>query len=641
MSLQDDRSGLTVNDRALDEAIGLFTRPLPNEGDRGSSSVVEDLDLWVAEERGIGGAQRRPYTVTYTTLAVLVAMWLVLKSSRPITEANMHMVLHHELTAEQRARLGMTGELPHRDHVAAQYPHGDETLPELAWRRETWTASYDRFVKHVNHLTAPVDPSPYPKGVRLRAHQRKTIAANDLTPRREQERRRRPSSGRAKKGEPGDLYPRISKAEQAVRRRRLDTTLNKIVAASVAPGFSSEDKGHLTTDETVIPVAKGRPGLGTRGNKWHCGDSDAKFWIGSKAKPVMAFSYGVALLSRMSSPYKRQIPEVVVGIHVGEPTGGATAPTQIAYEHAARHGLVLRKRSRKLVVDRGYNKYDNFMRWAWGEGFDVVHSYPSNWAVADRLPDEAVIDDQAPLPAPGPVVHSGQVLCPGFKIDDKYLMTSYKGSEDIQEDLALAQEHDARIRLLTAHSMSITEGPRPYKSGGRGRPRRDETTTDMSVTVICPALEGKINCVNLPTEEGPDPTLPDTIDPPFPDHPHLRPRACRQVSTTYRVPMTLAKRLQRLLWSGWEHMHYFGTGRNTIEAINSLLKNPSAGTVTDSNWIQMRGVARFGLSVAIGVALVNRTIQNDFRSKGVDPATGKAHFGPAEARRRTLRSILG
>ena len=629
-------------DQVVRDGIELFTTPLPNtDAEAGASDVVGDITAWMADAVG-GDPRPQPGSIRYTPLAVLVAFYVLIRANRPPSQAEAMRVILHEFTGEQREWLGMDPDLAGTRVAAIEAglaPGADHAVAEAS--RKYATREYARFCQYFGRMVEGFDPSPFPKRGKMRNLERKAILADPHHPRR-----------------------RITPDCEAERRERLDVVLNKIVATSAAAAPADGYRGDIAVDETVVIVLPIRHGHGTEDEKYSAPDPDAGYWPGTRdddddspsslptdavvPKPgngravdnKTGHGYGITYVVRVGRPYERAIPNVAVGMHVGPPTGGRVNAFATALEHARRHSLLNGSRNPYAVADAGYTAKNGWAEHLLEHGYRQVCDYPSHWRTVVEIPDTNAEKD----PAPGPILHAGQILCPGA-VGSDLLETGlgYRGPQPEPAESVI--ERTRRIRIHQALTMPMKNrpqrlNPRTRKPGDR-RPstskRRGPVT--HTIAVQCPARLGLVNCANYNPPSGQRVAgVPDVPNPPHTDHPHLRPRACTSKVVNYKITRMDLKRLQALPHGSFIHEDYFGTIRSANERLHSQIKSDSSGGV-DVQWTQMRGIAKAGLMFAIATAVTNHNLINDFPTKHLGP-DGRAAFSNREHARRRRQMIL-
>jgi hypothetical protein len=569
-----------VQDAMVDRGITLFTTPLANQDPaRTPSTVIEDLLDYQAQTRGVGGRPVAAGSITYSLLAVLVGFYLAMRTNREVSEATAWTIVVHELTGDQRGRLGMTAELTGTrfDVIAAGLAPGATRSAKSAGVTAT-QQEYARFAKVFTAAIAPIDPSPFPRDRRLTSIERTAIANNTSHPQR-----------------------RIPLGEVERNRDRMDAIFNKIIAAEARNAPDDGFIGDLATDETIVISHKTRKGIGSRPGKNYSRDPDTKFWSGKHdGDPERGFAYGITYAIRMGRPYGRPALNIPIGIHVGEATGGRPEAFASAHQYADLHGLTAPNRDRYAIADMGYTIKDSWVPTLLELGYKVNTGYPSNWSTDIEIPDV----NAAGNPAPGPHIIGGALLCPGCAgVHASALTVPARGPAP--ESAKTIIKRQRTIDFLDALRMPIRNGLKRVKSPGGGRPKNGQAVLELwSITNQCPAALGLVNCANAPRADGLITLgVPDVPNPPFPGQPELWPRACTQESVTYRLETKTLKFLQAETHGSYYQEDMYQTMRAANERFHSQLKHPKSGGIADRNWVEIRGIAKRGLLFSIATAV--------------------------------------
>ena len=627
------RSGVLLDDQTLDVGIALFTTVVTRPDPEQPVSALELLQEWMSQDGS--DLETRPGSIRYSVLSILVAFYVLIRSGRTVSVANMTKALLLETTDAQRDRLGMTVNLAgtRADTIAAGL--ADDCDDQAAKRgRVALTREYARVHKVLAAVCDTIDPSPYAKGHKLTNETRDAIRDTPDHPDR-----------------------RIDLATEARHRSRMDDFLNTTVAASAADAPTDDYLGDLATDETIVLSLGLRPGHGLKSHHRRALDPDAEWWSGkTDDDPDKGFGYGVTLAIRMQHPYARRIPQVAVGIHIGRPTGGRVEAFAVAHRGAQDHGLLKEGRNRQVVADMGYTKLLGWVPYLLDHGYRVNADYPRvprprpSSIDLGVEPDDDLDEDSRPYrdrpvrdhdvegePTLGPRIIAGRIRCPGAAGLPAEAMISAR-TDKTRDTVREILDRTQRVDYLDAHAMPIKESLRRAKSSTRGRPRNDEDGNSFCITVQCPAVLGRVNCANAPLADGTRlPGVPDVFNPPYPDEPHRRPRACRQDVVTYRLDVREIKWLQADTWGSHVQQDMYESMRSANERFHSQLKSAGSGGVDGVP--ELRGIARNGLMFAIAVAVTNHNLISDFRTKHMGN-DGKATFGPRETERRRRQKLI-
>ena len=629
------------------------------------TSVVEDIEKWVTQARGAVTAYEGENSIHYTVLGMLVAYYILIRDGRAVSITNALSVLLYRLTPEQRTLLGMTGDLSNSrvgvilNEFKSAAINSGESLSEVEAARE-----YGRFAKFVTESTKCFDPSIFPKKHKLTNGERKAIEMHGEV------------SKLLKKDKTGQrkiviIRRRIDKETEALHLERFFSVINKIVGASANGAPQEGYKGDLATDETIILTLPWRNGHGFADDKKQSADPDARWWNGKTSKRKdkatnkiatahkasgkidWGHGYGVTYAIKMGRPHMRAIAHVAVGIHVGAPTGGRTADFAVALKYASRHGHCKEKnRDSQVIGDMGYSTKDPWAPFLIEQGYKTSMEYPSNWS------KDITIDDtnKAGDPAPGPHIIAGLLRCPGsagletnqlprphgkgevnydFDEDGNEMLDPANLNESDQELLARKR----RIDFIDSLAMPIKNGLQKSASTTGGRPLKVPKEQTWSITVQCPAAAGLVNCQNKPCANGLRVRgLPDVPNPPYPNDPNLRPRACVSNNITYQLSDKEIKYLQADTLGSFIQEDMYESMRSANERFHSQLKHANSGGVDDM-WLEMRGIAKVGLLIAIATAVTNYHLINKVK-RSVSPIDGKAKFGPREALRRKRQAVF-
>lgn len=627
--------------RCIEDAVDLFTRVVPQYDASGEvtveTSVLGQITEWMDEERGIGGREASDDAIEFTPLAVLVALYVLIVTARPVSLTRAMEVVVFEMLPEHREAVGMQATLTSSliaDLDAGLEPDADQATVKRGKRaRQLIYASFARVFHRITHT---FDPSPFRKDKKQRNKELKRIKESS---------------------------PRIDEATQARNRDRLDLIMNMIVASSVLGLNDSYYKGDIAYDETVLLVKKLARGHGAKDDLKHSGDPDAGFWNGKRKdvakgdpestddhKEQTGFGYGITLIQRACRPYERRSLEIITGIHIGMPLGGATQPVVTGVTMADRFGLTLRKKGRYAIADKGYHR-DGLPEFLLDKGYAKVMEFPSNWKKVETLQSISECDSESdePLVVNGCYLALGSIFCPGT---DRALLdrVGRPPVEKFDDDGALTAEyrdslvaHQQLMDEVLKTQMPIQEGLKPVKSTTGGRPGALEPKpTEWAITVTCPAIAGKVTCANCPfetsesTEEAE--ILPEVTAAPATDDPARQPIECRQNTTTIRLTATQLKKVLGHTIGTFGHEDMYSTIRSSNERFNGHLKNDGASGMGDG-WVQVRGIARVGLVGALAVAFSNRTLIREFEVNHVG-TDGRPHYGPREGLRRRRKSVI-
>lgn len=599
----------SVNDRVIGNAIKLFTRPMANP-DGTMSNIFEDIEQWQKQTRGAGGKPENPNSIRYSLLAVFTAFYFLMRNNRDISEASAWKVLLFEMNNEQRERLGMTGDLSHTRYALIEkgFDENATDLEKEVSRKES-EREYARFTKFFSGGTNTFNPSPFSLNAKMRNEKRLEIRKNLKHPER-----------------------RITPETEILHQQRLMDICNKIVASSVIDAPAEGYSGDIATDETILLTLTARQGHGVRPELKHAIDPDTSYWPGKGGDDTeKGFGYGITYIVRVPRPYGKQIPNVVVGMHIGDITGGAVAPVRDALEHAERHNLTLDKPDRYFIADRGYSVKDAWAPMCIEKKYKMSCDYPTSWSQDVEIPDTT----QSGAPAPGPRIIAGKIRCPGaIGLHESRLTNINTPVMGLSAKKVI--KHARKVRYLDSLAMPIRNGFKKMKSATKGRPSKEAPPEKWSITVQCPAVLGMVNCVNAPQVNGlRTPGIPDVPNPPHPNNPELRPRACLQDSVTYQLGVKDIKRIQSDTWGSFIQQDIYETVRAANERNHSQAKDANSGGIIQREWVEVRGIAKVGLLVAIATAVTSQNLIQSVRTEnGVTP------LGSREVERNRRRRIF-
>lgn len=624
----------TLNDDIVTRAVDHMTRPLTwTETDTHTgeivghtASVLDQIVAWMDEVPRSGGKTASPEAVRFTVLSILVAIRILAETSRPIATARVFDVLVLEMLPHHRRQVGMSGELigPDVQRVLAGVRTG-ATADQMNEGRQARARIYAGIAELFHRMSDTFDPSPYDKRRKTTNRQRDV---------RRQEK------------------PRIPVEEQTRNRTRLDLIMNMVLAAGLQDVADANYCGDIVFDETIVIVKGLSRGHGTRAEFKHAGDPDAEFWPGkrpdadedTRSKDKVGFGYGLTFVQRSGRPYKRGVKEIVTGIHIGRPSGGASDAVISAITHSDRFGLIPESGTKYAIADMGYHK-NELIVWLEDHGYQRFMTFMKDWKKYIHLPSVTkAARGGTPAVVGGPYLSQGAFFCPGTDPTlleqlgkAPTLMVDANNQLSEQSRRAVIQ-HQATLDRLLPTMMPIHTRPRRAKSSSRGRPKTGEATDDYIVTLMCPAVAGQVACLLCP-QQGPRTVgLPEPTYPPAFGKPHLQPVQCRQGTTNVRIDAAQLKLITAHPIGTWVHADYYVSTRSSNERSNSQVKNPATGGIRDQ-WIQVRGVARVGLVAAIQVAVANASYLNTFRCEyGDDP--DHVPYSPRERVRRARQYVL-
>lgn len=556
------------------------------------SGVAEMIESFYDEDRPPGG--RAPGGIVYTLRAVLVALLLRIIECTPPSYAGILATLA-ELGDEQLAAVGM----------AAQ---------DLTPVRRDVRGEYKKFHGWLDRRLEPLDPGADLPARRITNEQHHSM----LTGRTEQ-----------------------AQLRAQVAARRIDTVLNRIVAASVhqmsPPGYC----GDLVADESIFDLAGPSAGLGIRPDKHRGAAYCGKYYKRDKQTgevrtlrmPIESsktgFGIGLTAVSRVGPPRAvHAVAPVIVGIAVREPTSANIEALQVAMEGATENRLLARRSSRSrwphFVVDMAYNQKRSFAGVLFDHQYSPVARYPKGWNLQFASAHPIPTDD----PDPGPIQIAGAFYCPA--------VVEYTKVHGVPETRRLLENkdfrlHDGRLRRLYPYLMGTNSRPQRRRvtrgRPGLGRPPQMAVTQEL----VCPAVMGRLRCPLKPESMT---QIPVGIQQAQPAWTADRFRCCTKSTVT--VAYT-DKQFQMAQWNlvpgSWEHALYFEAARALTEQRFSLLKSPFITGINALKWGPRRE-PMIKIILALAVAATNLRIQ-----AGFDPSAVRTES--MDIRWRQLAADLG
>lgn len=559
------------------------------------SHAAELIEGYHAAARGPGG---RPCSGRrFTILAVLVVALAVIRVGRTPAMAEVYRMIG-TLTDEQLAAVGMDpAELPEQG---------------ADWQRE-----YRAFKGWLSRLLAPLDPGADLPAKRVtNAEHRQQVAAR--------------------------TDEQVEASE--LSRQRIHEIVNVIVAASVANEMPVGYEGDIVADETIIDLAGPSDGLGTKDDKHRSAAYAGRYYVRdgadnsvhSKFGDVVqfkkaGFGIGVTAVSRVGAPDDLYgVPPVITGIAIHLPTSGSVEGLAKAIAHHQKSGFDQRRKRGRLpylTTDMGYNVKRNFNDMALGAGYAPVVRYPKHWTTvwASEGPEHTRAGK-----ADGPVQSSGEFYCPVARQIIGNMRLVRKTVDLLKEDDGF-EVQDRRLEALFPLLMGTNS--RPYRARpGRGRPRKDEKidTAELPVRqdLVCPAVQGRVQCPLKPASMGSADLGIPTVTPTWSAE---RYRCCSQSQVT--VTMS-APQWQRAQWGyvpgSWEHALYFEAARAATEQRFSIMKSQHVTGLEHMKWSPRRE-PMLCLLIGLWVAATNLAIQDVYDQRPPKPSSVKRRLRQLEA----------
>jgi hypothetical protein len=656
----------SYSDDAVDQAIRVFTTPLPNSSDDPrhirypqGTSVVEDIKHFQAEDhagRHAGGPKPAPHSITYTILAVLVAMWLLIQDSKQVHIGAITNILLHQISPTSRHKVGMTAHLGNTRAAvdrAGRSPNAPLTLAKEG--RQAYNSETHRVAKFTRAMFTTYDPSPFYKDDTLTSEQRKRARASQAD---------KSTSGRPTRSQRGagaavdgqtrrvgvkmtnalkkeilnnENHPdrRIDSATIVRNRHRLESIMNKIVAAVVPPGFPETYEHDIAVDETLSIVYRARHGHGIRENKLCAADPDAEYWAGKDSDdPEKGFGYGIEILWRAGRPYSRRLPMIPIAINIGRPGGGNMDLVRRAHDLGVQFGTITDNPQKRgyFIADMGYSPLDNYLPFILNNKYRPVFQMPKNWKHHETLPDVGAHGQ----PVNGAHLLGGTVCCPALNNITPLTPLPFKYEEGDQEILKRA----ATTKDIALHKMPVRNSLRPLGKKNIAKQREYTLADEYAITVECPHAAGQVEC---PIKRGltggrRNPSLPELNVQHMPTNTDDLPQVCRQKHTTLRLTPQQAKKIQPLIHGSHIWHDIYNTVRSANERGNNTLTNPSA-IGASGEWTEQRGIAKQGLFWSIAAAQASLLLQRDFNTKHIG-ADGLPTFPPREYERRRRQELI-
>jgi hypothetical protein len=488
---------------------------------------------------------------TLKVRALLVALLLLAIDDRPLHLKAATKLLFCRLSSSWREQLGIKG--------------GAET-------KKSFLARY-RQVRYLFHLVASViDPSTEVKN--------RVISQAQLD----------------------SMRRKLSAAEIAVRRKRLEAVVGDLVEASVKVCDPTELEafcGSVGLDATVMPLFSRGPSSrsGTAASDpdggWYVREGDHREITGPHGKKLRklywALEATIVTMGRgpMTVPAH---PNLVLAVSLGrpgeDPGGSAVRLLASVRERGYPAG--------HLGADRGYTQVlpERFHLPVRALSYSLVMDYRT-----DQLGYQAN--------SQGAVLVEGTFYCPAMP------QALVSASADARNGVIDEQTHKARISSRVPWQLVRKQGP----------------DKDGYERLGCPAQGPRphLCCQLRPTSAqagiGQIPVLSPPSDPP---------KICTQSAITI-APDVGARHRQDLAFGSSEWTETYATYRNTIEGLNGYIKDPAHECLQTPGRRRVRGIAAQSLFTALLVMAVNfrkisahRQLMND----------GSGHKVLERARRR-------
>jgi hypothetical protein len=543
------------------------------------------LDWRIAERQRLGrhpgGAPER-----FPAEAVWVAMILAALHNKAMLATTFRDILFKHINATMRARLGVP-----------EPPDSDD--------RRGWDALYRDVRTRFHSLVEAIDPSPWPKNLRLDGEAFNAIAAHNRNEKQ------------------------LSDEVLATRAVRLTWVANAIIEASVRllpRRIRRHWKGSVGVDATPVPAfaqadqrERGRGRRAERRLSRSSADPDAGWYQRSangdaaaeietdggkrfkRGKGFWSYEATFVIAGNDDPNSDPSVPPVIVGMAVLHRPGVDPGPNAIS----ALQG----------VVDRGH---------------------PAAWLAADRAYSNTRPEDfQLPARA------LGYDLVLDYRVDQLGVQDSFGGalfiegwwySPSIPESLINATRNFRAATINEATYQTLIEARRDYRLRLKEKPDREG---HMRLMCAAAGAAPTVGCANKP----PSIELTTSARPRISLTPELRDnpaRICVQDSVTF-PPEAGAKLLQLLHYGSPEWAATYHTLRNTIEGFNGIAKDGAYAALGDATRRRIRGVAAQTVFVALLAFAANVNTIMSFLQHAVTDAAGVARR--PRKRRRTSRPI--
>jgi len=483
--------------------------------------------------------------------ALLVALLLLAIDDRPLHLKAATKLLFCRLSPSWREQLGIKGEAETKKSFLARY----------------------RQVRYLFHLAVSViDPSIEVKN--------RVVSQAQLD----------------------SMRKKLSQAEIAIRRKRLEAVMGDLVEASVKVCHPDELEafcGSVGLDATVMPLFSRGPSSrsGTSASDpdggWYVREGDHREITGPNGKKLRKLYW--ALEATIVTMGRRALsvpahPNLVLAVGVGrpgeDPGGSAVRLLASVRERGYPAG--------HLGADRGYTQVlpERFHLPVRALSYSLVMDYR-----IDQLGYQAN--------SQGAVLVDGTFYCPAMP------QTLVFASADARNGVIDEQTHQARISGRVPWQLVRKQGP----------------DKDGYERFGCPAQGSHphLCCPLRPTSTkagiGQVPVLDPPADPP---------KICTQSAVTI-APDVGARHRQDLAFGSSEWQQTYATYRNTIEGLNGYIKDPAHECLQAPGRRRVRGIAAQSLFTALLVMAVNFRKIQAHRQLMED---GSGHKAPERARRR-------
>lgn len=428
---------------------------------------------------------------------------------------------------------------------------------------------------------------------------------------------------------------RIDNATIQRNRDRLESLMNKIVAAVIPTGFPDGYKHDIAVDETLSIILSSRPGHGVKDHTLVATDPDAYYWNGKNENdPEKGFGYGIEILWRAGRPYERRIPMIPVAINIDRPGGGSMELVRRAHQLGIRYGTITNNPQQRgyFIADMGYSPSNDYLPFILNNKYRPVLQIPATWTSYEVLPDTGAQGQ----PVNGAHLIGGSICCPGTTNIEPLKPLPFKYEECDAEILQrMATSEDIRI-----HRMPVRNALRPVGRTNIALTAQNKLASEYAITVECPHAAGLVECPikRLITGGRRNPLLPELNVDHMPTLMDDLPSVCRNKHTTLRLTPQQAKKYQPLIHGSHLWHDTFNTVRSANERGNNTLTNLNA-IGASGKWTEQRGIVKQGIFWAIAAAQTSLLLQRDFATKHICE-DGRSTFQPREYERRRRQELL-
>lgn len=522
------------------------------------SGVVDAL-LDYGDERSL----RR--TVRAVALrGLLIAIFVVCYAVGPAKVADVFRFISHQLTADQRRRLGF----PLNDDDIDIMTHSAEGADAADAQRKT-KAVYQRIWSQLNRYLEPIDTTP-------------TSGA----------RKRRNRAEHAKTA-PSDRKDRLDRQHDIVNRIIRASLTYSLPDGSAALDAIPHWKGDVTIDGHHVTL-----GLLN-------GNADEALTAVPRAKAMAhvrrlggAMAIDITAVVAVGRPTEPHVPGYVLAATIGDPKGADTPGALAALDLADANGFRPRggTRYQMAIVDQGFSD---------GVGFNEGLLDRNYTLVAESAIDDAILHnlDRSGALHGGPYLFNGQIFCPGAL---PLLRSDFLDCPPSRADADAWVQYREREAALFRGRMPTNGRPVRTVKRATGRPRKDapqHSDSHFRVAVQCPARAGYAVCALL---EGRGIQWPDGMGripgPPVVAVESDLPKCCTQMTTNVLMDEAQFKQYQGFVRGSEEHRDWYEMARAQNERAFSRLTDSTGANLRDRSVTQRKDgilVILFAMAMAI------------------------------------------